>query len=1346
MNRFVFTLLVLLVITLPAYSVDKKYSFKHINSADGLSASNVKCILRDSRGFMWFGTKNGLNLYDGMDIERLKCFDYVRKHGNDNIGALYEDKTGKIWIGTDRGVFRFDPDDVRFKFMDGEASPSESNIEAKKIGNSNTESPNNYVLRILGDAAGNVWVLIPTQGIFRFKGDKVDFFSNPKTSDNKQHVYTDIAVSPTGEIYAVSNYLDIYVHNSRDDRFRKVFSNDGLLPAPSSLTKMISDQDGDLFFATLDGYIYSYNPHKNGYPQLIDFSKTGKVYLRDIALFDDDLWIGTHNGLRILDLLSGSEKELRENALDPFSLSDNSLSVIYRDYEGHAWIGTMFGGVDFLSNNPFRFDVFGREYGLSSMRIRGLDVSDDGKLWIGTENNGLNLLDLNTGSVSHPVVSPAKSSGVMHFVDVIGNDVYLGFTHSSVLKVRGGIGKTEILPIDSVAGNDRSGYCYLLDSSGNEWLGLGGALAKRKKGETGFLKVEDTGSNWIFALFEDSHRNIWIGTMGNGLWKYTPSSGKFRNYSYDDGEIKPTGLRSNSISSIMQDSKGNVWVSTDRGGLSKYNEAKDDFITFGIEEGLPDDVVYNVLEDSNGFLWFGTNKGLVKFNPDNSFIKVFSINDGLPFNEFSYNSAAADKSGIFYFGGNNGIIAFNPLLDVPGKQHHPVYFTNVSLLDLAEGSDAEGLEGVTLGKSITLPSTCASFRVTVSSPEYGVSGQRFFYYRLLPVGQEWTRIDGNKITFANLASGDYRLEVRYGDGEDVPVSELRIRILPPWWRSTWAILAYLIIALMAVVLLVIWLQLRNKKKINQREQAYAAEKERELYRDKVEFFTTIAHEIRTPLSLIDIPLEAIEENGIDDPKTSDYLKVMRQNTWRLLHLSRELLDFGKLDSHMLITKKEFFDMSALVSETAERFGPAMDLNGKDLEVDVSNEKLMVFSDKEAVTKILSNLFNNALKYASKNIRVVLKESEGIVAVSVSSDGTKITEKERNLIFEPFYQSEGNAEKKNGVGIGLPLARQLAAVLGGNLVLDNDDSLLNTFTFTFPVGNAEKEDISVADADKDNYVLDEESNQTKLRSSGYHVLVVEDNESIRHLLRDQLSKNFIIDTASNGVVALDKLKKSRVDLVVTNIMMPEMDGMELCRRVKEDPDLSSIPIVFITAKNDLDSKVRGLQMGAEAYIDKPFSIKYLTQTVKSLLENRRRERESFSKKPFFNVDSIQTNKADEEFVKKCMDAITEHLQEEDFNVESLCDILAMSRSNLLRKIKAIFNMSPSELIRLVKLKKSAELIQDGRYRIGEICEMIGISSPSYFSKLFFKQFDITPKAFEKQCQEKRRDLAQNNVEG
>lgn len=649
---------------------------------------------------------------------------------------------------------------------------------------------------------------------------------------------------------------------------------------------------------------------------------------------------------------------------------------------------------------------------------------------------------------------------------------------------------------------------------------------------------------------------------------------------------------------------------------------------------------------------------------------------------------------------------------------------------------------MTSEKNIVLPHNSASFSVTVASPDYGSTGQNSFLYRLLPTGDEWKRLDGNKITFANLASGSYRLQVRYGDGDDSPVSEMHIRILPPWWRSPWAVASYILAALLLGAMAVVWLQWRNKKMMRLREEAFAADKERELYRDKVEFFTTIAHEIRTPLSLIDIPLEALEENGLDQPKARHYLKVMRQNTRRLLHLSRELLDFEKLDSHRLTVRNEAFSITDLVSKTAERFAPAMDLNGKSLEVGLGDSNITVFSDKEAVTKIISNLLNNALKYSERTVRILVSAAGDKVSVSVTSDGVKIPAKERSLIFEPFYQSDRNPGKKNSVGIGLPLARSLASVLGGSLKVEEDDSPFNTFTLTIPVGNPESAP-AATDMEQDKYLLEEESNQTKLRSNAYHILLVEDNDSIRHLLKDRLSEEFIVDTAADGAAALEKLNETPVDLIVTDIMMPVMDGMELCKRVKENTELSSIPIVFITAKNDLESKLKGLQLGAEAYIDKPFSIKYLVQTVKSLLDNRRRERESFSRKPFFNADSIQANKADEEFIKRCMDIIETHMQE-DFNVESLCEALAMSRSNLLRKVKSIFNMSPSELIRVVKLKKAAELIQDGRYRIGEICDMVGISSPSYFSKLFFKQFNITPKDFEKQCQEKRREIEEKEA--
>lgn len=1317
-------LFLVMSLVLPAMAManNMKYSFKHITSADGLSASNVKSILRDSRGFMWFGTKNGLNVYDGKEIDHLRCFDREKKHGNDNIGALYEDKNGLIWIGTDRGVFIYDPMMSEFEYLD---ERTDSGAMA-----------DNYVLDIDGDPLDNIWIHLPTKGLFRYGDGKLEYYANPESGDFN-HYYSDFTITESGDIYAVSNKSEIFKFDQKRREFVRIFANDGLMPSASYFNKIISTREYGLLIGTLDGYLYSYNPQRNTFLQPISFSRSGNVYLRALAMIGDEIWIGTHNGLYVVDAIRKKETRIVKNQLDPFSISDNSIFTIYQDCDGNAWLGTMFGGIDFRSSKPFRFHLYGPSSGLSSLLIRGLATDADGKIWVATENNGLDMIDPATGIICHPIASPYGSSGLMLFVNAYGKDLYAGYSQSGVVRISDNGNTLSSMPIDFKEGADNSGYCYLLDSTGSEWVGMGGRLLRRKPGDNGFSDVVSTGTDWIFSLFEDSDKNVWIGTMGNGVWKYSPDTKKFKSYIYDDGEIRERGLRSNSISSIMEDRNGNIWLSTDRGGLSRYNKSTDDFTTFGVEEGLPDNVIYKVLEDANGFLWFGTNKGLVKFNPDTGIVKVFTMADGLPFNEFGYHAATVDNSGNFYFGGINGIIYFNPLLDRADEQNNKIYFLSLVLLDSSASDMKEDVRQMMLNRNIRLPYDCASFRVKVSSPEYGVTGTRGFSYRLLPVNKEWIEIEGNQMTFSNLAPGKYELEVRYGEDEYAETGMLSIVIMAPWWKSVWAIIGYVVIGLLLLCMLLMWLHLRNESRNRAREELYNAEKERELYRNKVNFFTEIAHEIRTPLSLIDIPLEAIEENGLTHPSSAHYLKVTRQNSKRLLSLINQLLDFQKLDSHRLTVRKECIDISQLVRETTERFEPAMDVNNKRLEVDVAKEDIMIVTDKEAVTKILSNLLNNGLKYSRSKVLVKLRQHDGNIRISVTSDGEIIKGDERKLIFDPFYQGKDRPGKTSGVGIGLPLAKSLANVLEGELRLEDNPEWGNEFLLILPVGDDYMKEENIVDVEKDNYFLVEESNQTTLRSAGFHVLVVEDNESIRRLLKEQLSRDFFVDTASDGSVALSMLNDSNYDLVVTDIMMPVMDGMELCHRIKQDADLSSIPVVFITAKNDLDSKIRGLQLGAEAYIDKPFSIKFLKQTIKSLLENRRRERESFSRKPFFAVDNIQANKADEVFIRKCMEVIVSHISEEDFNVESLCDLLAMSRSNLLRKIKAIFNMSPSELIRLVKLKKAAELIQKGEYRINEICDMVGISSPSYFTKLFYKQFNITPKEFEKQWLNKVR---------
>ena len=518
--------------------------------------------------------------------------------------------------------------------------------------------------------------------------------------------------------------------------------------------------------------------------------------------------------------------------------------------------------------------------------------------------------------------------------------------------------------------------------------------------------------------------------------------------------------------------------------------------------------------------------------------------------------------------------------------------------------------------------------------------------------------------------------------------------------------------------------------------------EKELYENKVQLFSEIAHEIRTPLTLIQSPLEAIEEIGVKDTRVKKYVEVMRKNTTRLLDLVGQLLDFQKIGNSKKKLKFEYIDINTLISDIISRFQDAIALREKELTVSLPASPVHAMVDKEALTKIVSNLLSNAMKYAAKDIEVSLKSNDGYLEFRVKSDGKKIVGEDVYKIFTPFYQRSSDTNM-GGVGIGLPLVKMLASLHNGSIELDEDGSECNVFCLKLPLQQQGVEQPLVnADPVRTEYVMDDEPQQSHA-STGNSLLLVEDNTEMRNFLREQLENYFVIDTAENGKEALDLLKDNNYDIIVTDIMMPEMDGYEFCKAVKSNVELSHIPVIFLTAKNDLESKVAALKCGGEAYIEKPFSIKYFRQQVMSLLDNRRNERRSLSKKPFFSVDNMKLSKADEEFMNKVVKTIQDHISDENFNVEAMADILCISRSSLLRKIKVLFNLSPIELIRLVKLKKAAELIKEGKYRIGDICFMVGISSSSYFSKMFLKQFGVTPKAFEMQCQKNSRDSSKTS---
>ena len=1293
-----------------AYTHDHNQVFSHISIDEGLSANHVKAILRDKDGFIWIGTTNGLNRYDGATVKKYTCFDTVKQKGNNNIGALYEDIEGNIWIGTDRGVYIYKPDTDRISYVDAWDSLADGFL--------------NWVQDIVGDGKGNIWVLIPDMGIFRTSAGGVNRYEMPAGSQYKEDYFNDLCLTDDGTLWACSSNGKVFKYDKGYDEIVEVKFD---FPASCNrkFSRILPDGNKGLIICTEDVEVFRVSTDGEHSVRQIPVANTDKLYFRSLELIGDRLWIGTQTGLIAYDLKTGQQKRHVNNPVNPHSISDNTIYTLYADQEKYLWVGTMFGGVNYISNAGIDFCTI-EPYDINSRRVRGMAfTSDYSQLVIGSEANGVSIRDMGSDRFITPPSYLTEKCATM-CVTLSDGRVLIGLERNGLLAYEAGKQPYQYLPRQ--LSGENTVYTYLCDSHRTEWVGLGYALYRRKDGDLDFVRVDATEYSWIFSLFEAKDGTIWIGTMGSGLFRYNPVEKDYKRYIYNEDAPNESPIPSNSINSIMEDHAGRIWVSTDRGGLCRYDKDTDSFIKYGQKEGLPDDIVYKVLEDNEGNLWFGTNNGLTRFNPESGVITVFTKADGLPANEFTYNSALCDTDSLFYFGTINGVVRFNPNKKTNIKPDYPVLFTSISI-SIPEEPDWN----IVYKDEITLPYDQNTFSLTIGVPSaIGLKGAKKFYYRLLPDEDNWIPMQGNRISFTNLSPSTYTLEVKMECGDVVSTNKIKLVIKSPWWASGWAIAAYVVLTIGLIVMIFIFYRRREQKRLHERQQIFESNKEKEVYKQKLDFFTEIAHEIRTPLSLIDLPLEAMEESGLDSPESEHYLKVTRQNTARLLELTSQLLDFQKIEAGKLRLKPEAVDIVELLKYTLDRFEPTISLREKKLVRDINKGSLITVTDREAVTKILSNLLNNAMKYADKNISVKLEESEDTLFIKVISDGEKISDENRERIFETFYQTDKSQEQKNGVGIGLPLSKSLAVLLEGSLYLENNYAAENTFVLSLPIKSSVHSDApAVADSHGTSIVYEEESNQTPLNASGYRVLIVEDNEGIRTMLNDRLASSFLITLASNGREALEILASKTMDVVVTDIMMPEMDGMELCRQIKANPDLSHIPIVIITAKNDLDSKVKGLQLGAEAYIEKPFSIKYLREMVVTLLENRRRAREAFAKKPFFQAENIPVNREDEKFMEKVLAIIKENMEDEGFNVETLGDKMCMSRSNLLRHIKAVFNLSPSELIRVVRLKTAAEMIKTGGYTLGEISRKIGISSQSYFTKMFFKQFNIMPNEFARQ---------------
>ena len=1297
----------------------KDYHFLSIDGESGLSQNTVKSIVQDSRGFMWFGTRNKLNRYDGISIKVFDCTDPIARKTNNSISSLYEDENENLWLGTDNGVFIFNSITETFSFV------SDSTSQGLVM--------SDWVSDIQSDLDRNLWIVVPNQGLFRYtlSSKQLYHYKIGDTEFPDRGNPQSICIEQNGKVWVGTNGGGVYLYNKVYDTFTQYLGDKehGRTLLKEKIYTMC-DYGEYLILGIHEGKLLKFNKRKNTIAD-VDFPEIQSKIIRHVACFNNELWVGTQEGLYIINEATREITHLFEDPLHPHSLSDNLVIKIYKDREEGIWVTTNFGGANYLPKRSLEFEKYiprGLKDGIKSKRIREMKEAIDGLVWIATEDAGVNIFDPQTKQfrqLGQDVGNPLHYNNVLSLL-VDKNRMWVGFFKNGLDIVTLPSYSTTHYDMKQPPIDETSIYAICEDRDGTVWVGNAWSVFVANKKDMQFKRMESFGFCFIYDIIEDSDGMIWVATLGNGVFKHNKETGVTDHYLHSMNE--KNSLSSNSVSNIMEDSRGDIWLSTERGGLCKYNKTTNNFTSYSIADGLPDDAVYKILEDDKRNLWFGTNKGLVRFNPTTKECRVFTKNEGLPSNQFNYKSAMKDSSGKFYFGTLGGLIVFDPLQFQENQFVPPVYITRFTLFNHevdVQSPNSPLSKSIVHTQKIELAHNQSNIGFDFISLSYTSPPANRYAYMMENIDNDWNHTQETRVSYAKLPPGKYLFKVKGSNNDGVwnnRFTSVEIVIHPPWWASTGAYIAYLLMGTLCIYGCIYWYKRRTEKRNREKQRLFEAEKDRELYDAKVSFFTDVAHELRTPLTLINGPIESLSEMKITDAGINRNIQTMKHNVSELLTLTNQLLDFRKVDANKFSLNISTLNISQFLRDIYVNFDALASRQKKKIAYIPSQEPIVAAVDKDGIQKVLNNLLSNALKFSDRFISIELSQEEDIVVIRINNDGAIIPEKLRERIFEPFFQLEKNRNAPSSSGIGLSLSKSLAELHQGTLHVEELDAL-NSFVLKIPVNQDKIEENNPAD---DNYITDEPS---RTEISGGVILLVEDNVEMLAFIAERLSPDFMVIETTKAADALETIQSKNVDMIVSDVMMPEMDGFEFCRKVKSNIESSHIPIILLTAKNDLASKIQGLEMGADAYIEKPFSFEFLRTQIMALLNSRKRERDVFLQKPFLPINQMGMTKADEKLMNSLIDIIHENITDANLNVERLGEMACMSRSNFHRKIKALTGLSPIEFIRLIRMKRAAEIIQEGGYKSGDVGFLVGVNSPSYFIRLFQKQFGITPKEFE-----------------
>jgi len=1344
MNRWFGFILMFFFSSLIAEGATGKIRFSHITNRDGLPSNTVFSIMQDYKGYYWFGTKAGLCRYDGQTIVKYEhLFNDTTSLPGNLVHCTYQDSKNNLWVSTITGIAIFDRANNNFHTINRKLiirdiiETKEGTIfAASTIGlkvfdpvsrdfvsfkSVNNFEINNFCTSLVLDDAGRLWVGT-TSGLFQInlESNTVSYYksnsANPDAliSDNIFHLYVDSGK----RLWVGTGNKGVCYFDEQTGRFIQVkgLSND-------YVHCMTEDDFGRLWIGTERG-LNIYNP-KTKKMQIYFYNPSDKNALNDNAIhsiyFDDykNMLVGTYFGGVNLSMKIYQQFNIYESGDSKQSISGKAVRQIIGDKQDNLWIATEDGGLNYFDRKNDSFKVYKHIQGQNSLsynNVHSVMLDRDGDLWIGTFLGGLNKLAKSTQSFT-----------------LYNREKYPAFN------------------VDNV-------FAILQDKSGLFWIATSNGVLTYNKSTKEFkqFKPDIFFSETVNVLLEDSRGDIWLGSRNFGAFKYNKEMNNLQNY-------RPGGRNSISdlfINYLYEDHENNIWIATHNGGLNLLNVKTDSISVFRKSEGLPSNTVFSLIQDNENNLWITTNNGLSKYDLTQNVFSNFTVQEGLPNNQFNYNSAYKDKDGRLYFGTIDGLISFDPQTLVMPHSRAEIDITDFKIMGKSVVPDAPNSpikKAINEVEEIVLTSEQAKFiSFEFSLPTLFYSKNLSFDIKMTNSDQDWINMGTQRqVSFSNLSPGEYTFMLKVADNiswANTDVKSIRIKVLPPFWRTN---LAYIIYALLLLAVIFYYNRYMNKKRKEERNilrEKNEKERIKEINRLKLNFFTNVSHELNTPLTLIISPVQNLLTQFNLSPDLEEKLRMIKRNAERMKHLIEELISLGKIETEEeKITVHEGFALRFIL-ELGSGFRSWAELKKIHYTMDITVTKYPVYFDSVKVEKIVYNLLSNAFKYTEPQGEVklsagyFLENGMKMLRIEVEDTGRGIPEKNLNKIFEKYYQIS-DYDKSSGFGIGLNLVKQLVASHKGRINVKSEIGKGSKFSVVLNVDRKSYLEHEISESKFDNEqivsyqylvpdVLEDElinpdvkqSTDDQVKSAGKpSLLIVEDNQDMLQFIGDIFRDDYQINLCTNGKEAFAAALETMPDLIISDLMMPEMDGLELCRIMKTSIETCHIPFIMLTAKAEDENVAEGYEYGTDFYIKKPFNAAVLVQQVKNILTTQENQRNYFRENTDSVFDSAAINSRDKKLLENINEHIMNHLSEENYSIINLTKDLGISRTLLHTKLKGLVGMSATEYVNKVKLKEGLRLLQEGN-NISEVSYITGFSSPSYFSRCFKKVYGVSPREY------------------